>query len=109
MPDRYIARDSAESVGVRVKATTVAGTAVDPTSYAVAVAVLPVATADPSDADFKAATWQTGPRGTFAALLVGPGSAVGILTAGTTYRVWAKITASPEVPVISSPDRLIVY
>lgn len=109
MPDRYIARDSAELVGVKVTATTVAGTSVAVTGYTVTVAVLPVATEDPSDSDFKAASWQTGPKGTFAVLLVGPGSAVGTLTAGTTYKVWAKITASPEVPVVKSPDRLIVY
>lgn len=108
MPDRYIARDSVELVGVKVTSTTVAGAAVDPTGYTVAVAVLPVATEDPADSDFKAATWQTGPLGTFAVLLVGTGSAVGVLTAGT-HKVWAKITASPEVPVIKSPDRLIVY
>ncbi|SES21129.1 hypothetical protein [Lentzea albida] len=108
MPDRYVARDSAELVGVRVTATTVAGTAVNPTGYTVTVAVVPESTVTPTSGDYKVATWQTGARGTFAVLLVGPGSSVGTLAPGN-YKLWAKVSASPETPVVKSPDRLVIY
>lgn len=107
MPDRFVARDSIELVGVRITATTVAGTAVVPTGYTVTVAVAPENTT-PVAGDFKPATWQTGSRGTYAVLLVGTGSTVGVLAAGN-YRLWAKIAASPETPVVRSLDRLIIY
>lgn len=107
MPDKLVARDSVELVGVRVTSTTVAGAAVDPTSYTVTVAVAPENTT-PVSGDYKPAAWQTGSRGTFAVLLVGTGSAVGVLTAGN-YRLWAKVTASPETPVVKSTDRLVIY
>lgn len=108
MTDVAVARDSVQLVGIQVSATTVAGSTVDPAIYEVAVAVLPYTTDDPSDGDFKTATWQSGTLGKYAAVMVGPGTTIGALTPGR-YRVWAKLTATPEVPVIRSPDHVIVY
>ncbi len=108
MTDVLVARDSVQLIGVQVAATTVAGTTVDPTAYAVAVAVLPYNTDDPTDADFKAAAWQSGSLGKYAVVMVGPDTTVGALSPGR-YRLWVKVTASPEVPVIRSPDHVVVY
>jgi hypothetical protein len=110
MTDKRVSRDSVELVGVRVTATTVAGTARDPIAlgYTVALAVLPEATVDPETTDFKAAIWQTGARGLYAVAMVGTGSSIGVLAAGN-YRVWAKVTAGTETPVMRSTHRLVVY
>jgi hypothetical protein len=40
-------------------------------------------------------------------IMIGPGSAVGALTAGW-YRTWAKATANPELPVFKSPQQVHV-
>lgn len=108
MTDVLVARDSVQLIGVQVAASTVAGTTVDPTVYDVTVAVLPYTTDDPADADFKAATWQSGTLGKYAVVMVGPNTTVGTLSPGR-YRLWVKVTATPEVPVIRSPDHLVVY
>ena len=50
------------------------------------------ATGDWTDAD----AWD----GTIAKLLIGPGGTVEL--AAGTYRVWVRVTATPEIPVIES-------
>lgn len=106
--DKRISRDSTEALRVEVLATSPAGAAVDPTGYAVSVAVLPVSTVDPLPTDFQTATWAQGPRSKVALVMVGPDTAVGTLSPGR-YGVWVKVTASPEAPVMRSDSTLIVY
>jgi hypothetical protein len=61
---------------------------------------------------WRTGDWETvvenGATTYYARVLIGPGSTVGALTAGT-YKVWVKITDSPEVPVIRIEERLQVF
>lgn len=90
MPRTSIDRDSVEYVKVPV--TTPAGVTI--TSQPVSIAVV-ADTARPVTGDWKTATWN----GNVAQTLVGPG--VLALTPGN-YKVWVKVTDSPEVPVLSA-------
>ncbi len=106
--DRYIDRDSAPLVGVRIDHHDFGGEPLNPTSYTVTVAVKREGVR-PEAGDFKPATWTTDTEGqTWAQLQVGAGSAVGVLTAGMRYRAHAKVAASGETPVITSPDTLVI-
>ncbi|NUW45558.1 hypothetical protein [Nonomuraea rhodomycinica] len=67
----------------------------DVTLYTVQMAVIPDGQ-DPVTLDWKAAIWL----GTNAAVLIGPGATIP-LSEGT-YRVWVKISASPETPVLDA-------
>lgn len=63
----------------------------------VELAVIDAGTEEPAAGDWMPAdAWD----GTTAKLLIGPGGTLE-LTDGT-YRVWVRVTASPEVPVIRS-------
>lgn len=94
-----ISTASLEYVRVQVSARE-AGAAVDPTGSTVTMAFLLTDTA-PVSGDWKTASWDTDATTTpdtyRAQCLVGSGGAV-TLTAGT-YRVWLKITDSPETPI----------
>lgn len=82
-----------------------AGVTIDPTSHTVEIAVKAGSTA-PSSGDWKTASWVTNtttvPPTYSARLLIGPGSNNVTLTAGTDYTVWARITSSPELPVLTA-------
>ena len=79
--------------------TPVTATSGNPAAYPVQVAIV-TATDRPTDADWHNATWTTTSDGTFATLLVGP---EGIVNPGPgSFRVWVRITATPELPVIPS-------
>jgi hypothetical protein len=71
----------------------VAGTNLDGTEP-VELAVIPVSTEEPADDDWHTAAWVSGE----ARVLIGPGTALDL--ANGTYRVWVRLTASPEIPVI---------
>lgn len=94
-----ISAASLEYVRVPVRGTT-DGAVVDPTGSTVEMAFLRGAAA-PGDSDWKTASWDTDTGTTpityRAQCLVGDGGAVE-LVAGT-YRVWVRVTDSPEVPV----------
>jgi hypothetical protein len=106
--DRYIDRDSIPLIGVRVDHHDFGGATLDPTAYTVTVAVK-LEGIRPESADYKPATWSTDTEGQYwAQLLVGTGTTVGALTAGMRYKAHAKVSASPETPVITSPDTIVV-
>lgn len=67
----------------------------DYTSLDVDMAVVPK-DEPPESGDWKSAVWI----GSNAAVLIGTGSDVGVLTRGVTYDIWVKITSSPETPVL---------
>ncbi len=94
-----ISTGSLEYVRVPIRAVA-AGAVVDPTGSDVEMAFLRGAAA-PADGDWKTASWDTDtttyPPTYRAQCLVGDGGAVE-LTAGT-YRVWVRVTDSPETPV----------
>lgn len=52
--------------------------------------------ARPASADWNSAMWD----GSDAKVLIGPGTALALSAA--TYSVWARITASPEKPVLKA-------
>lgn len=86
-----------------------AGVEYDPTGDDVVMAFMTDGD-QPTSGDWKTATWETasGAGETviyLARALVGPAGVI-TLTAGE-YRVWVKITDSPEIPVLVS-DILIV-
>lgn len=84
-----IATPSIENVRVRITETT--GQVLDST---VELAIVP---RKPTDADWHAAEWEGDPAAVrIARLLIGPGKLE--LTAGY-YRVWYRLTDTPEVPV----------
>ena len=80
------------------------GAAVDPTSPALPVEMaFPLAGVTP--ATWYAAAWEADGRGGWRSrVLVGPSGAVA-LGAGT-YDAWVRVTSTPEVPVVQSPDTL---
>lgn len=95
---------STEYVRVRVSATK-NGIAYVPTSDTVAMAfVTPGST--PASGDWKTASWETAGSVYYAICLVGPG---GNALAAGTYKVWVKVTDSPEVPARPTADTLTVY
>lgn len=75
-----------------------------PTSKLVSIAVKPRDT-DPEVGDFKTAAWIPGT--TKAQVMVGPGTAVGELAPGV-YKLWTKVTATPEIPVLESTNCLVI-
>lgn len=87
-------------IGIRLRQ---AGATVDPTGFTVQLA-FPATGVSPVSGDWKTASWETDatltPDAYCARCLVGPAGTV-TLAAGT-YDVWAKITASPEIPVINA-------
>jgi len=95
VPNNSIYVTSLEEVPVNV--TVPVG--VNPTSDSVFMAFLSVPPpSQPASEDWNAASWFTGVGNQYTAIcLVGPGGTIQ-LTQGYWY-VWAKISASPEVPV----------
>lgn len=77
----------------------------DPTSLLVSMAVMPRGV-EPEAGNFKTAAWASGTPYR-CQILIGPGSTVGALTEGT-YRLWAKVTAIPEIPVMASTNCLVI-
>lgn len=90
---------SLEYVRVPVSAT-VNGAKIDPTTDAVKFAFKSDGTT-PVSGDFVTGSWETAVTGStttyLARCLVGPGGTTTLTAA--TYRVWVKITDSPEVPI----------
>lgn len=93
-----ISAASTEYVRVPVSARA-SGSVVNPTGDTVTMAFMSTA-ANPGDSDHKTASWETDATTTpdtyYARCLVGPAGVV-TLTAATTYRVWVKVTDTPEV------------
>jgi len=93
-----ISAASLEYVSVPVRGI-VAGAVIDPTGSDVDMAFLR-GSAAPGDSDWQAASWDTDagtvPTTYRAQCLVGPGA---VQLAAGTYRVWVRVTDSPEVPV----------
>jgi hypothetical protein len=88
---------STEYVQVPVSAV-VSGGIVDPTSDPVQFAFM--VTGNPSTGDWHTGSWTTiAPTTYIAQILVGPGNGGVVLTAGSTYAIWVKVTDNPEVPV----------
>lgn len=78
----------------------------DVSGLLVSMAVMPRGQ-DPEAGDFKTATWKTGLPFKAAQVMVGPTSAVGVLAEGV-YKMFTKVTASPEVPVLESTNCLVI-
>ena len=77
------------------------GAVYDPTADLVEIAFKPPGV-DPTGPDWHAASWETAGATTFyARLLVGPVG--GLVLAVGTYRMWVRVTDSPEVPVLQTP------
>lgn len=79
---------------------------VDPTATLVSMAVMPLGV-EPEAAHFKTASWVPDQTSSpyRCQVLIGPGSTVGELDEGV-YRLWAKVTAIPEVPVLPATNCL---
>jgi len=80
----------------------------DPTADTVEMAF--TASGNPTSGDWKAATWHTDASDParpvhYARCLVGPAGTVTL--APGTYRIWVRVTDTPEVPVLES-SRLVV-
>lgn len=72
--------------------------------YTTAMTVhMAVVTADsePVSGDWKTAAWDGVDGAADAKILIGTGTLIGALTEGL-YGVWAKVTATPELPVINA-------
>jgi hypothetical protein len=95
---------STEYIRVPVAAS-VAGTAINPTSDTVQIAVVPTGSV-PATGDWNAATWETDavadPDIYYARLLVGPPPGVVGLSAGNIYDVYVKVFDNPETVVRNS-------
>lgn len=85
---------SLEYVRVPISAT-VSGASIDPTGDVVAFAFMRPGHA-PTSGDFVAGTWETAGSEYLARCLIGTGGAK-VLTPGL-YRIWIKVTDSPEIP-----------
>lgn len=108
MADKYVDRDGINLIGIHIDHHQLSGAVLDPTGYTVTIAVRPEGTR-PASGDYKPATWHTGIEGDhWAQLLIGTGTNVGALTAGGRYKAHAKIDASPETPIVTSPDTLVI-
>jgi len=90
---------SKEYVRVRMSARN-NGAVVNPTADTVEMAFT-LNDAEPTSPDWKSASWETDantePDTYYARCLVGPGGTVTL--ADGTYRVWVRVTDSPEIPV----------
>lgn len=104
--DVYIDRDSVGLVGIRINHHDLSGATLDPTGYTVTVALVPQGTR-PAAGDYKAATWHTGTEGDHWAQLLLT-TAVPVPVAGRRYDAYAKVAASPETPVVRSPDTIVI-
>lgn len=81
--------------------------AADPTSLLVSMAVMPYGV-EPEPGDFKTAAWLTEGGTHYAVALLGQtGTGIGPLAEGI-YRSWVKVTATPEIPVLSSTNYLVI-
>jgi hypothetical protein len=60
----------------------------------VEIAVVAATVEEPAAGDWKTAAWD----GTDAKVLIGPGTSLAL--ANGIYRVWVRITATPELPVV---------
>lgn len=82
---------------------TASGVVTDPTSAVVTMAFIADG-ATPVSGDFKTASWETDPTTNpdtyYARCLVGTGGAI-TLAVGV-YRIWVKVTDSPEAPVLKA-------
>lgn len=80
------------------------GVQINPTSYSVNVAFIPVlSNSAPSSGDWKSGSWTTTAQGGYVAqCLVGPSGGQITLTNGTTYNVWIQILANPETFVANT-------
>jgi hypothetical protein len=96
--------DSLQYVKVPVAAT-VSGVAHDPTADTVKMAFTDPFT-DPVSGDWKTATWETFGTTYYAKCLVGPGGTIQL--AAGTYKVWVKVTDSPEIPILPA-GRVTIY
>lgn len=85
---------------------TVNGVTYNPTADLVEVA-FKAPGVDPTGPDWHAATWETAGTSYYARLLVGPVG--GLVLAVGTYRMWIRITDSPEVPVLEAPGTVRIY
>lgn len=84
---------------IHVPLTSWSGDVADPTTLPVSLAIT-TGSAEPGEAAWTAATWTTHngthhARALFADLVANP-------QPGTTYRLWMRLTAEPEVPVLYS-------
>lgn len=78
---------------------------VDPTGDVVGLAFL---TDGVTPSTFTPGIWETIDAQYWAVALIGPGSTHGPLAVGR-YWVWIKFTDNPEVPVLRTPNRIIVF
>ncbi len=97
---------SKEYVLARVLAK-VSGSVIDPTIYPAEMAF--TQSGQPVTADWLSATWETNTTTTqatyYARVMIGPGSSK-TLAAGR-WVCWVRLTATPEIPVIS-PGTVVI-
>lgn len=77
---------------------TVAGVAINPTTFTVEFAIL-LPDARPTTSSWVPGTWETVGNTYRAAILVGDSGATVQITAGQLYNVWLRLTDFPERPV----------
>lgn len=82
---------------IKVPLTEWAPSIVDPTTLVVELAAI-TGSSDPLEADWVTATWVT--ESTVVKARVLWQSLVAVPTARTSYTVWMRVTATPEVPVL---------
>jgi len=94
---RTLVISSASLESVMVPVTDVNGTVLSGNTVQMAFTA-----GQPTNPDWKAATWTTltSPTRYLATCLVGPGGTVTL--ADGSYEVWVKVTATPEIPVLFS-------
>lgn len=93
---------STQYVQVQIRATK-NGAAFNPATDVVALAFVPFTRASPQppvSADWHTGSWESDPDGTYwAQILVGPANG-GLVLAVGSYRIYVRVTDSPEVPVL---------
>lgn len=104
--DVAVSRLSEEELTVEITVRK-AGVLVDPTADVVSAAVVH-AGADPADADWHPAQWETVGASHRIRFGVGPGTAIGQLEVGP-HRAWVKIVDTDETPVKRTPNQIVVY
>ena len=107
MAEKILELSSQSRVFVKLRmGAKVNGAAVDPSGYPVQLAVLPRGQ-DPKETDWQTADWEPDGARWWGRLLIGPGSNFGPL-AKANYKVWGRVEALAERPVMESTMTLKV-
>jgi hypothetical protein len=105
-----LSSDSLEYIDIEVQCTLPSGTHLPLRSYAVDLAF--ITRGEPLEGDWHVAAWVADPDAggrNVAQLLIGPGGPDGTLVlAQSRYTAFARVHATPELPVIRSGEQLVI-